>query len=137
MAKLSVKERDIVVDEIYSQVSNPIIEENKRLLEEAEYDNNHPYLKDLAQYEMLEDKIKKLKAELEVIEKRWRHASIEGFKLGYTPMYRTNKFIEFLKLKNVTLLEYPSKKDIEKEVILAGNSDIPSLIETIVNKFSK
>ena len=42
-----------------------------------------------------------------------------------------------LKKQNVVLAEIPSHKDIEKQVILAGNKDIPELIETVIKSLKK
>ena len=135
MAKLSATERDVIIDEIYEQVSIPIIEANEKLIENAKYDKNLPYFKDVEKYNKLKEERAEITEKMDKIEAKYNHASIGGFKLHYyNPMGQSENVISHLKLENVTLAKYPTKQDIQKEIILSGNKDIPELIETIVNK---
>jgi hypothetical protein len=54
----------------------------------------------------------------------FRSGQIDGYK-------------KFIKKQSVVLADFPSRKDIEKQVILAGNKNIPELIETIIKSLQK
>ena len=134
--KLTQKQQEIVIDEIYNQVSKPIIEANNKALESVKINENDQYLLDFAEYLRLkeeEDRIVELKKDLS---DKYYKKTFNGYEFDYSPMYNScrSEYIKYLKKSQVVLLDTISRKDIEKELILSGNKDIPVLIETVVSK---
>ena len=136
--KLTQRQQEIVIDEIYNQVSKPIIEANNKALEAVKLKPDQ-YQKDREKYLKLQQQIESLRKEANTIEDVYEHKKFNGHKFGYSPFdnYDYNNYINYLKGQSVVLAEYPSKKDIEKDLILSGNKDIPELIKTIVDKYKK
>ena len=137
--RLTNRQQEVIIDEIYKQVSEPIIEANNKLLESVKINENDQYLLDCAEYDRLEkeeNRIENLKKDLA---NKYYQKTFNGFEFNYSPIYKDSrdKYINYLKSSQVVLLDTISKKDIEKELILAGNKDIPELIETIVAKLKK
>lgn len=137
--RLTKRQQEIIIDEIYNQVSKPIIEANNKALESVKINENDQYLLDCAEYNRLEKEEHRIEDLKKNIENKYYQKTFNGFEFNYSPMYKGNraKYINYLKSSQVVLLDTISKKDIEKELILAGNKDIPELIETIVAKFKK
>lgn len=134
--KLTSKELQIVVDEIYKQVSEPLIAANKILLDNIVTEEDE-YIRDKALYDQTKQQIRLLEETCSKLSKKYEKEDFNGFKFDYSPFYvgYYNEYIQFQKKKQVVLVEYPTKYMIEKEVILNGNRDIPTLIETVVNRF--
>ena len=128
----------IVVEEIYKQVSVPAIEANDRALEGVEVKSDQ-YQKDREKYLKLKEQRDNIDKEMDELEKPYeRNNTFNGYEFrswsrpfGYDDY---NNYMEHCKKQLIILKEVPSKSDIEREIILAGNKDIPALIETIVNK---
>lgn len=137
--RLTNRQQEIIIDEIYKQVSKPIIEANNKALDSVKINENDQYLLDCAEYDRLEkeeNRIENLKKDLA---NKYYQKTFNGFEFNYSPMHKGNRveYIDYLKSSQVVLLDTISKKDIEKELILAGNKDIPELIEAVVTKFNK
>lgn len=137
--RLTNKQQEIIIDEIYNQVSKPIIEANNKSLESVKINENDQYLLDCAEYDRLEkeeNRIENLKKDLA---NKYYQKTFNGYEFDYSPMHnsRRSEYIKYLKKSQVVLLDTISKQTIEKELILAGNKDIPELIESIVAKFNK
>ena len=128
--RMNNKTMQIVVDEIYNQVSKPIIEANNKLVESADIDDL--YTRDYKKCQKLYKKIYEINKEIEELKENYRYKVFKGFKFDYDAFCTSNynRYIE----SQLDLQNFPSKSDIEKEIILAGNKDIPALIELIVNK---
>ena len=58
--RLTNKQLEIVVDEIYNRVSKPIIEANNKALEKVTLPEDDLYLKDVATYTSIQESIDKL-----------------------------------------------------------------------------
>ena len=135
--RLTQKQQEIIIDEIYNQVSKPIIEANNKALETVKLKPDQ-YQKDREKYLSIQKQIESLREEADVIEDVYENKKFNGFEFGYRPFnYNYEPYINYLKEQFVVLAEYPSKKDIEKDLILSGNKDIPELIKTIVEKYKK
>lgn len=139
--RLTNRQQEIIIDEIYKQVSEPIIEANNKALENAKIKQDQ-YQKDREKYLALQEKKNLLEKEMDKLEKPYeKGATFNGYKFSSwsCPFYEDNynNYIKHCKKQLVVMAEYPSKQNIEKELILAGNKDIPELIETIVAKFKK
>jgi len=137
--RLTNKQLEIVVDEIYNQVSKPIIKANNKALNSIVIEEDD-YLKDRKEYLKLKNKISKLEKEIDNLEKLYcRGTTYNGyeFKSWSRPFGDSeyDDYLNFHKKSSVILAEFPTKDDIERQVILAGNKDIPAIIEAIVSKF--
>jgi hypothetical protein len=137
--RLTNRQQEIIIDEIYEQVSEPIIEANNKALDSVKINENDQYLLDCAEYDRLEKEENRIESLKKDLANKYYQKTFNGFEFGYSPMYKGNRaeYINYLKSSQVILLDTISKTDIEKELILAGNKDIPELIETIIAKFKK
>lgn len=133
MARLTNKQLDIVVDEIFEQVSKPIIEANNKALDSVEIEDDE-YLIDIKKYELLDKKRNEIDNEMTLIVDKYNRKSFNDYTFSWNPMGCSKSYIKTQKKKLVLFKEYPSKNDIEKQVILAGNKEIPELIELLVKK---
>ena len=135
--RMNAKTMQIVVDEIYNQVSKPIIEANNKALDSIKVKPDQ-YIKDREKYLKLELQKKAIEKEMDDLEVPYeKNRDYNGFEFGWSsPFYERdyNNYIKHCKSQQVILKEVPSKNDIEKEIILSGNKDIPALIEMVVNK---
>ena len=140
--RLTNKQLEIVVDEIYNRVSKPIIEANNKALEKVTLPEDDLYLKDVATYTSIQESIDKLEKIKDNLEDKWKGKTPNNYECS---AYSYNMFtsgqlddyIYHIKKQNVVIAEFPSHKDIEKQVILAGNKDIPELIETVIKSLKK
>lgn len=133
--KLTNKQLDIVVDEIYNQVSKPIMEANNKAFDAVKIDETKDqYLTDKIEYAALSDSIQKLEDQRDFLEKKYYKKEFNGYNFKWYPFNDVDDYIKYQKSKLVKTKEYPSKNDIEKQVILAGNKEIPELIELLVKK---
>ena len=139
--RMNAKTMQIVVDEIYNQVSVPAIEDNNKALRGVKVKSDQ-YQKDRERYLKLKEQVDNIDKEMNGLTKPYeKYTNFNGYE--FTSWYRPfdedeyNNYIRHCKKQLVILKDIPSKADIEKEVILAGNKDIPKLIESIVVKFNK
>ena len=133
---LTNKQLEIVVDEIFDKVSQPIIDKNKKQLEAVELPK-FQYFKDAEACKKISEKIEVLEKLKTSLKDKYYRKEYEGFKFGWVPFSEISDFENFKKKELTTTTEYPSRDVIERQVILAGNSDIPKLIEELINKLSK
>jgi len=137
--RLTNKQLEIIVNEIYEQVSIPIIKTNEEAINKIKIDiENDEYLKDSEKFNQLQKKIDKLKSEQDILIRKYLNKHYNGFYIAalYNNVFKnTGKYIKYLKEKAVGIKTYPNLKEIEKQVILTGNKDIPVLIEQMVSKF--
>jgi len=136
MARLTNRQTEIVVNEIHERVSLPIIEENKKLLASVKPQRTQ-YHRDVEEFEKLDKEISELREKRNKIESRYIRKEYKGFNFMWDPMKEVEKFDIFQAKKQVELKEVPSKDEIEKQVILAGNKEIPTLIEELILKLNK
>ena len=136
--RMNAKTMQIVVEEIYKQVSVPAIEANDRALEEVEVKSDQ-YQKDREKHLKLKEQRDNIDKEMDELEKPYeRTNTFNGYEFrSWSRPFNSddyNNYMKYCKKQLVILKDIPSKDDIEREIILAGNKDIPALIETIVNK---
>lgn len=137
MAKLSNRELNIVIDEIYNKVSQPIIEENNKLLNSVTIPSDE-FLQDCALAEEIRVQKNALGEKINEIYNKWNGKTYKGYQFSrYDSLGCKEEYINFRKKESCDSKSYPSKRDIEKAIILTGNTDIPALIETLVNKFKQ
>jgi len=134
--RLTNKQLQIVVEEVYNKVSLPIIESNNKLIESIELPIDQ-YLIDCNEVEKLQAKIVKLNKEAEVLKNKYYEKKYNGFKFNWMPMDNKTSYVKFQKEKLSKPKHYLNEREIEKQVILAGNRDIPTLIEELIIKLSK
>lgn len=137
--RLTKRQQEIVIDEIYNQVSKPIIEANNKALESVKINENDQYFLDCAEYDRLEKEADRIEDLKRAIVNKYYNTTLNGFKFMYSPVNKNNRiqYAKHLKESQVVLLDIIYKEDIEKELILFGNKDIPELIKTIVEKYKK
>jgi hypothetical protein len=140
--RLTNKQLEIVVDEIYNRVSKPIIEANNKALEEVILPEDDLYLKDVATYNSIQESIDKLEKIKDNLDEKWKGKTYNDYEFSSYSynMFRSGQiddYKKFIKKQSVVLADFPSRKDIEKQVILAGNKNIPELIETIIKSLQK
>ena len=131
--RMNNKTMQIVVDEIYKQVSEPIIENNKVIIE-GFVPKKTQYHKDCEKYNTLKEEIKELEKQCTALKNKYQNKTVNGYKFSYWDNPFNNIELKNYEVSQAPVKKYPSKSDIEKEIILAGNKDIPALIELIVNK---
>jgi hypothetical protein len=139
--RLTNRQQEIIIDEIYKQVSEPIIEANNKALDSVKIKSDQ-YQKDREKYLALQEKKNLLEEEMKKLEKPYeRDTTFNGYKFNswYSPFREEdyNNYIKHCKKQLMLMAEYPSRQDIEKELILSGNKDIPELIKIIVDKYKK
>lgn len=140
--RLTNKQLEIVVDEIYNRVSKPAIEANNKAIEGVILPEDDLYLKDLSTYNSIQESIDKLEKIKDNLEKKWKgktHNNYEFSQYSYDIFRESeiDKYTYHIKKQNVALAEFPSRNEIEKQIILAGNKDIPELIETVIKSLKK
>lgn len=139
--KLTNKQISIVIDEIYNQVSLPIIEENNSKIDSVILKKDS-YMKDYEKVVELKKQIEKIEENITKLENKYSKKIINDFEFPnwisdvFSPRI-FDKYTKFLKKSFVILKKYPSKEEIEKEIILAGNKDIPELISNLVAKLKQ
>lgn len=135
MARMTNRERDVIVDEIYSKVSLPIKEENEKKTELIKVESDE-YQEDWNKYWDLEKAINSLEENQQQLKNRYKNSKFNGVELSYWAMGKDamDTYIQNLKRSKANIQKVPSKNEIEKQVILAGNKDIPALIEELTLK---
>ena len=139
--KLTNKQISIVIDEIYNQVSVPIIEENNSKIDSVILKKDS-YMKDYENVVELKKQIEKIEENITKLQNKYSKKIINDFEFPnwigdvFAPRI-FDKYIKFLKKSFVSLKAFPSKGEIEKEIILAGNKDIPELISNLVAKLKQ
>jgi len=135
--RLTSKQLKIVVEEVYNKVSLPIVEANQKAIDEVKL-GNYDYFQDLKKVNKLKDKIKLINKEIEELEEKYEGKTIDGFEFSTFRVFQLNElYTVHLKKKLANLKPFLTQNEIEKQVILAGNRDIPTLIEELIIKLSK
>lgn len=135
--RLNNSERQVVVNEIYKQVSEGIIKENDEKLAKVTLDeDSDEYLKAVKERTTLQDQIKGLQDKVTKIIELFKYRSVNGYNFDYDPLseYSVKNYKNFIKGKIAGVKYVPTHQDIEREIILSGNKDIAELIKTIVEK---
>lgn len=129
--RLNNKELKVVVDEIYKRVSQPIIEANKKITDLVVIDDD--YTRDCVNYDFFENEIQKLQDLKSELVKKWRDFNVGNVNLGYNPLGSTSRqsYSIAKKMEIVGIAKYPTKEEIESQIIIAGYSEIPELITQI------
>ena len=120
--RLNNKELKVVVDEIYKRVSQPIIESNKKITDLVVIDDD--YTRDCVNYDFFENEIQKLQDLKAELVKKWRDFKLGDANLGYNPLGSTARqsYSIVKKMEASGVAKYPSKEDIESQIIIAGYS---------------
>ena len=126
--RLNNKELRVVVDEIYKRVSQPIVDANEKIKQDIVVDD--AFIKDynvvtdlIAQRDEIDDKIDK-------ISKYWIRKVCFNLS-GYNRKVVLSQYIDSIKSASDKLAKYPTKEEIESQIIIAGYSEIPELITQI------
>lgn len=129
--RLNNKELKVVVDEIYKRVSQPIVDANKRITDAVEIKDD--YTKDCIYYDNLEKDIVALNDRKFELNQKWRDVKVGNINLGYNPLVKNMRqfYVDAKKSELDGLAKYPTKEEIESQVIIAGYSEIPELIAQI------
>lgn len=134
---LTNRQLTIVVDEIYDRISVPIIKMNEVFIDSVKL-GNYEYFQDLKEFNRLKAMKETIKSQMDLLEESYENKTIDGFKFNsYRIFEQEERYTKHLKKQHAEEKPYLTKEQIEKQVILAGNKDIPSLIEELVNKLSK
>lgn len=134
---LSNKQIGHIVEEIFEKVSQPIINENNRLLETADYDRDHEFLKEYDLYQEYQKQMNEIQEKMAKMRGEWANKNIGILPLGFYPFNNNRELIiKQLKIENTALRKYPERTDIERQVILNENNDIPKLIQMLIEKFT-
>lgn len=128
--KLTNKQLDIIVGELYDRISKPIIKENNEALDNYKVPKNQ-YLKDVERY-------KKLRDEIDALYTKYRGKTVNGYTFSNygNPMEQDGSYKRQIAKDNVKLKDYPSKTDLERKVVLSGNADLSELIESITKEYN-
>lgn len=126
--RLNNKELKVVVDEIYKRVSQPIVVENEKIKDTIIVDDE--YVKDFATVTDLLSQVNELNDKIQSINKYW--VEKVGISVsGYSRDGSLRQYIQRIKNSSDKLKKYPTKEEIESQIIIAGYSEIPELIAQI------
>lgn len=126
--RLNNKELKVVVDEIYKRVSQPIVDANEKIKQDIVVDD--AFIKD---YNLVTDLIaqkNKIDDEIDEISKYWIQ-KVHFNLSGYNRKVVLSQYIDSIKSVSDKLAKYPTKEEIESQIIIAGYSEIPELIAQI------
>lgn len=126
--RLNNKELKVVVDEIYRRVSQPIVDANEKIKDGIVIDDEYTQ-----QFNVVTDLISKRNAIDNEIHKINSYL-IDKVGIGVTGYSREillKQYINRVKNGSDKLAKYPTKEDIESQIIIAGYSEIPELIAQI------
>lgn len=129
--RLNNKELKVVVDEIYKRVSQPVIEANKIITDKIEI--NDDYTNDCELFDKLEEEGYRIQDQKIKLAQKWRDFNVGNINLGYNPMVKNMRqfYVAARKAETEGLAKYPTKEEIESQIIIAGYSEIPELIAQI------
>lgn len=130
--RLNNKELGVVVDEIYKKVSQPIVDENDKIKENIVVDDE--YTRDFAIVTDLISQIHKINDEISRMNDHWVRKVNIGLS-GYNRDGTLKQYISKVKSSSDKLAKYPTKEEIESQIIISGYSEIPELISRIVDMY--
>lgn len=137
--KLTNYQLNIIVDKIWRELNQEISDKNKEIIDNFNIHSNGEASKALMYFNSLL-KIRKKKEDLDKKEKEIKSLLNKIFKNSYYS-YSLNSIeeIENYVKKHFTNddIIYLSKRDIELEVLTNQNSDVSTLINTIIEKFKE
>lgn len=134
--KLTNRQIDVLVDKVFNEVSLPIIEENNEKIKNFIPSEKIQYFKDKKEYDELVEKITLLEDTKEDILNKYKHKKYLGYNFSYNPMSSSKEFTAHLAKESISLREYPSKTQIEAEIILIGAEGIKDLIQEFKTKYN-
>lgn len=137
--KLTNYQLNIIVDKIWKELNQEIAEKNREIINNFDIHSNQEASKALMYLSNLLD-IRKNIEDLEKKQKEIKSLLNKKFKTSYYS-YNLNSIeeIEDYVKKHFTNddIIYLSKRDIELEVLTNQNSDVSTLINTIIEKFKE
>lgn len=144
--KLTNKQLDIIVDDLFERINTSNIQKNKEIEENSSLAAISPeYFKKALEYKELEEEEERLLTRLSALRNKkddlsrdWKYKVIKGIRLSYYP-FSESSLSEFKRkylISKGLLFEIVDRKTIERKVILSSNSDIKTLIEEILKEFS-
>lgn len=134
--RLNNKELKVVVDEIYKRVSQPTIDKNLKIEESILIKDSVTEDYEIFQsFQVQIDQLEKLQQE---ITNKYRNNTINSYSFGWSPFHKDgeiNNYIRKQKSLDTRLAKYPTKEEIESQIIISGYSEIPELIERITSLY--
>lgn len=128
--RLNNKELKVVVDEIYKRVSQPTVDANEKIASSVSIKDE--FTDDCNTIDEIDAKIRELNSTKNDIANKWKGKTVNGFIMdSYSPMARKSDYVRFMKALDPRLAKYPTKEEIESQIIIAGYSEIPELIAQI------
>jgi len=128
--RLNNKELKVVVDEIYKRVSQPIVDANEKIKDSIVVDDD--YTRDFSIVTDLLSQSDKINEEIQRINKYWIDKKVHFGLSGYNREGSLRAYINMVKSSSAKLSKYPTKEEIESQIIIAGYSEIPELIAQII-----
>lgn len=120
----------LIIDKIYDEISKPIILENEQIIDAIELEET-PVIKDRKEINEIDHVIKTLQKRRSDISNKYKYGSLE-----YNYIFNgNNKYILDKKKEQVILKTYPSKQDIEYELLINSNSDIQTVVDKLIEKY--
>jgi len=126
--RLNNKELKVVVDEIYKRVSQPIADANEKIKESIVVSDD--FTRDFGVVTDLLSQINKINEEIGRINEYWIN-KVHFSMSGYNRESSLRQYINSVKASSNKLAKYPTKEEIESQIIIAGYSEIPELIAQI------
>ena len=112
---LTNKQLEIVVDEIFEQVSRPIIDENKKAFDSVKIDETKDeYLTDHAKYKQLQEKIDILEEEKSKLFDKYYRKDFNKFYFDYSPFNRKDDYVKSLKSGLVKTKKYLAHDELSE-----------------------
>lgn len=134
---LTNKQLELMVDEIFLQVSMPIIALNKKAIKEVELPKNDPWAVKIARMKELQNILDKANKEAEELEDQCKRKYKDVY-FGYGNIGEFAKILEEARRKDLAIkLPYPIKKELETKIVLSGSKDLGQLLDEIVSAYNK
>jgi hypothetical protein len=134
MAKITVTERNIIVDDLFNRISQPIIEENEKKIKEYVFNEEElKVVKKIETYFVLEERIKKMRAEQDSLSNEIKKFTFMGYAKDKEDIL--DSFRNRQAQKKLILKKYPSTKQIQTQFIINSNKSIPEIIKTLLEEF--
>jgi hypothetical protein len=128
--KYTKQQLTLIIDKIYDEISKPIILENEQIIDAIELEET-PVIKDKKEINEIDHVIKTLQKRRNDISNKYKYDSLE-----YKYIFNVNnKYILDKKKEQVILKTYPSKQDIEYELLINSNSDIQTIVDKLIEKY--
>jgi hypothetical protein len=128
--KYTKQQLDLIVTNIYNQISKPIEEENRKILDAAPMPTNIPILKDILEYQKHEETVRKLTILKDKLIKKY---------LGKADLFYNSasfkRYVDDLKKTTMVLKQPPTKTEIEYEILINSDEDIKKIIEALLIKY--